>query len=189
VRIAHKLNALPRIDAAFASGELSYSKVRALTRVADIESEELLLEQARLMTGGQLEKLVAGLRRVLLAQGVSAESAESAGIEPERFYRQRTTDEGMVQITVQLCADEAAVLIAALDQIADRRGQRAEALVAMADEKLPRLRTGLPRPEPLRGSVRPSVAAEILRTARRRRWWCMSRLAVSPARSPDRSPE
>jgi hypothetical protein len=131
VRVGHKLGGLPLIDAAFAEGQLSYTKVRALARVADAESEELLLEQARLMTGGQLEKLVSGLRRARLAQN----SAESL-IEPERFLRQRTTDEGMVQITVQLCADEAAAVIAALDQVAERRGRRAEALVAMADEKL-----------------------------------------------------
>ena len=34
VRVAHALGTLPRLAAALASGELSYSKVRALTRVA-----------------------------------------------------------------------------------------------------------------------------------------------------------
>jgi hypothetical protein len=101
-------------------------------RVADAESEAPLFEQARLMTGGQLEKLVAGLRR----SRIFAARGESAPVEPERFYRQRTTDEGMVRITVQLTADEAAAVTAALDAIADKRGRRAEALVAIADENL-----------------------------------------------------
>src|ERR1700676_2310175 len=35
VRVAHALPALPKIAAAMARGELSYSKVRALTRVAE----------------------------------------------------------------------------------------------------------------------------------------------------------
>jgi hypothetical protein len=132
LRIAHALGGLPLIDRAFSSGELSYSKVRALTRVADAKSEAPLLEQARLMTGAQLEKLVAGLRRAKIV----AARRDSLPVEPQRFYRQRTADEGMVRITVQLSADEAAAVTAALDAVAARRGRRAEALVAMADERL-----------------------------------------------------
>jgi hypothetical protein len=132
MRVTRALAALPLIDNAFSTGELSYSKVRALTRVADTASDAPLLEQARLMTGEQLEKLVAGLRRAR----IFAARGESLPVEPERFYRQRTTDEGMVRITVQLTADEAAAVTAALDAIADKRGRRAEALVAMADENL-----------------------------------------------------
>jgi hypothetical protein len=171
MRVARALAELPLIDKTFSTGELSYSKVRALTRVADAESEAPLLEQARLMTGEQLEKLVAGLRRAR----IFAARGESAPVEPERFYRQRTTDEGMVRITVQLTADKAAAVTAALDAIADKRGRRAEALVAVADESLPGPSVRTPvGPEPLRGSVRASVAAEIGRTARRPRWWSTS---------------
>jgi Domain of unknown function (DUF222) len=43
VRVAHALGSLPRLAEALARGELSYSKVRALTRVATPESEERLL--------------------------------------------------------------------------------------------------------------------------------------------------
>ena len=43
VRVAHALKALPGISGAFASGELSYSKVRALTRVANRANEDDLL--------------------------------------------------------------------------------------------------------------------------------------------------
>src|SRR5215469_10383591 len=39
VRVAHALEKLPRIAAAMARGELSYSKVRALTRVACEKTE------------------------------------------------------------------------------------------------------------------------------------------------------
>jgi hypothetical protein len=91
MRVARALAELPLIDRAFSTGELSYSKVRALTRVADTASDAPLLEQARLMTGEQLEKLVAGLRRAR----IFAARGESSPVEPERFYRQRTTDEGI----------------------------------------------------------------------------------------------
>ena len=43
VRVAHALKTLPAISGAFASGELSYSKVRALTRVASRSNEDELL--------------------------------------------------------------------------------------------------------------------------------------------------
>jgi hypothetical protein len=64
VRTARCLERLPQIHEAFRSGELSYSKVRALTRVADSDSEEQLLELARHATAAQLERMVLGFRRV-----------------------------------------------------------------------------------------------------------------------------
>ena len=131
VRVAHALGELPMIDAAFAGGELSYSKVRALCRVATAESEETLLGYARLMTGAELEKLVAQLRRIELA-----EHAGDGAVEPERFYRHRTTDDGMVRLTIQVTADEATVIAAMLDDSAEAPNRRAEALVAIADERL-----------------------------------------------------
>ena len=58
VRVAKALGELPHIDAAFAAGELSYCKVRAMTRVANPAIEERLLEMARHATGAQLEHSV-----------------------------------------------------------------------------------------------------------------------------------
>jgi hypothetical protein len=46
VRVAHALKVLPMISRSFSSGELSYSKVKAMTRVADYENEQQLLEFA-----------------------------------------------------------------------------------------------------------------------------------------------
>ena len=131
IRIARKLTELPRIDAAFSAGELSYSKVRALSRIADSDNEDVLVEDARLMTGAQLERLVGHLRRAKAA----ARSADDETVEPQRFFRQEPTDDGMVRLTFQLTADEAAAVTAALDA-APKGVRRAEALVAMADQHL-----------------------------------------------------
>jgi hypothetical protein len=46
VRVAHALKHLPQISQAFSTGELSYAKVRAMTRVASRENERGLLEFA-----------------------------------------------------------------------------------------------------------------------------------------------
>ena len=43
VRVAHALAELPKISDAFARGALSYSKVRAMTRIADEKNEDFLL--------------------------------------------------------------------------------------------------------------------------------------------------
>src|SRR5687767_115184 len=46
VRTAQALRTLPKISAAFADGRVSYTKVRALTRVAQAHDEEMLLNHA-----------------------------------------------------------------------------------------------------------------------------------------------
>lgn len=53
VRASRALARLPAIDAAFASARLSYSKVRAMTRVADASNEEALVEMALHSTAAQ----------------------------------------------------------------------------------------------------------------------------------------
>jgi hypothetical protein len=56
VRTAQALRELPAVSAAFASGKLSYSKVRALTRVVEYHNEEKLLAYALEVTAAQLEE-------------------------------------------------------------------------------------------------------------------------------------
>ena len=55
MRTANALRELPAISAAFADGRLSYSKVRALTRVAAAYDEDLLLAYALDATASQVE--------------------------------------------------------------------------------------------------------------------------------------
>lgn len=58
VRVAHLLRRLPLVTAAFERGELSYSKVRAITRVATPDNEADLVELGRNATASQLERVV-----------------------------------------------------------------------------------------------------------------------------------
>jgi hypothetical protein len=74
VRVARALGTLPRLAAALAHGELSYAKVRALTRVATPETEERLLAVGRAGTAEHVERIVRGWRRV----DRKAEARESA---------------------------------------------------------------------------------------------------------------
>jgi Domain of unknown function (DUF222) len=68
VRVARRLRELPATRAAFAAGELSYAKVRALTRVASAESELELLELAGVLTAAELERTVRCYRRLSAAE-------------------------------------------------------------------------------------------------------------------------
>ncbi len=62
-RTARALARLPLVTAAMCRGELSYSQVRAITRVASAEDEQTWIDLARVMTGQQLERTVRGVRR------------------------------------------------------------------------------------------------------------------------------
>jgi hypothetical protein len=64
VRVARALGTRPRLAQALARGEISYSKVRAVTRVATPETEERLLAVARAGTAAHVERIVRGWRRV-----------------------------------------------------------------------------------------------------------------------------
>jgi len=98
VRVAAALGTLPKIDAAFARGELSYCKVRAMTRMADADNEELLLAQARGTTGAELERISSGFRKVTGGPPTD---------EERRYVRRRFMQDGTVQIEMRLLPDEA----------------------------------------------------------------------------------
>jgi hypothetical protein len=63
LRVARALGALPAIDRAFSEARLSYSKVRALSRVATPDNEPVLLDMALRTTAAHLERICRGLRR------------------------------------------------------------------------------------------------------------------------------
>ena len=58
MRVAHALVDLPETAAAFSGGRISYSKVRALSRVATRETEGFFLNIAEHGTAGHLERIV-----------------------------------------------------------------------------------------------------------------------------------
>ena len=63
LRVARELGALPQMEARLTAGELSYSAVRELTRIATGETEQAWLDEARGKNLRQIEAMVAGRRR------------------------------------------------------------------------------------------------------------------------------
>ncbi len=112
VRVARALGELPAIDEALRRGEVSYAKVRAMTRVATRDNEALLCRFARSSTGAQLERICRGLRQVQRSE-TGIEGRHAAG-DDERFVRQRRLPSGLVRIELQLLPDEAAIVLKAI---------------------------------------------------------------------------
>src|SRR5882672_2151253 len=92
VRVARALGMLPLLAGALARGELSYSKVRALTRVATPETEERLLKVGRAGTAEHVERIVRGWRRV----DRIAEARESIKCHRGRALHMYQDEDGMV---------------------------------------------------------------------------------------------
>src|SRR5258706_11281260 len=110
VRAARALGSLPRLADAFARGELSYAKVRALTRVATTETEERLLAVGRAGSADQVERIVRGWRRV----DQIAEARETARRHKSRALHVYQDEDGMVVIRGRLTPEAGAVLMQAL---------------------------------------------------------------------------
>src|SRR5688572_15433848 len=110
VRVAHALGTLPRLARALARGELSYSKVRALTRVATPETEERLLAVGRAGTAEHVERIVRGWRRV----DRIAENRESVRHHKSRGVHVYLDEDGMVVVRGRLTPEVGALLMRAL---------------------------------------------------------------------------
>ena len=89
VRVARALRSLPSIDNAFERGEISYSKVRAMSRVATLENEAELLNIARHGTAAHMERLVRAYRRCRKQAKSAAGEAVPGGLTPGELARRR----------------------------------------------------------------------------------------------------
>lgn len=148
VRVARRLFDLPLVHAAFARGELSYAKVRALTRVAQAGSEAELVELALGLTAAQLERAVRALRRV------SVQEAQDVHEREELSWH--WDEDGSLVVRARLAPEDGALFLHALQASRERLWKReadgeggsaeppprasrptnVEALVAMADASL-----------------------------------------------------
>ncbi len=129
VRVARALGTLPRLSLALARGELSYSKVRALTRVATVETEERLLAVGRAGTAEHVERIVRAWRRV----DCLAEAQETAQRHKSRALHVYQDDDGMVVVHGRLDREAGAVLIQALAAARETLYQRARTQPACAE--------------------------------------------------------
>lgn len=140
VRVAPALTGLPRIEAAFATGRLSYSKVRALTRVAAPDCEDELVEFALHATASQTERFCRQWRRADdAATGNAARHTEDL-----QSFRHWYDDDGFLTVTIRMPAVQGADFLAAVEGRAERdaRRERAQAKKALAGHERTRVTGG-----------------------------------------------
>lgn len=145
VRVARRLMELPAVRGAFSRGELSYSKVRAITRVEDVAHEGELVELARNATAAQLERIVRSHRSAAQVE------ADAERVMASRFLSLSWEDDGSLRVRGRLPADQGALLMKAVEVVAAQLrcaadadaethepadARRADALAALADRAL-----------------------------------------------------
>ncbi|MGH7577827.1 MAG: DUF222 domain-containing protein, partial [Longimicrobiales bacterium] len=115
VRAARALETLPLTRAAMARGELSFSQVRALSRVATAATEAELLELARGTTTAQLERIVRGWKK-----GSRKDEAERDREQQEsRMFSVFPDDDGMYVVKGRLTPEVGALLMRAIEAAGD----------------------------------------------------------------------
>lgn len=130
VRVIRKLESLPLVRAEFTAGRLTYSKVRALARVADADNESRLVVLAGDLTASQLERVVGALESAQerLTQSDDDRRRTQCGVT-------RWVDAlGLVHHEVVSAPEEAGLVDAALGFGADSLFQEAKARAKTTNE-------------------------------------------------------
>src|SRR5438309_5475544 len=121
VRVARALGTLPLLAEALARGELSYAKVRALTRVATPETEARLLAVGRAGTAAHVERIVRGWRYV----DRRAEAREAKHRHATRALHVYQAEDGTVVLRGRLEPEVGALVMQALAAARESLYQRA----------------------------------------------------------------
>ena len=116
VRVARALRELPAIRGSFERGELTLTKVRALTRVATPSCEQRLLPLAQVLTAPQLDRALRVYQRVSAAQ-----ANRQHELEYVNYY---WDDDGSLVLYARLASEDGTVLIRALDAAKERVRER-----------------------------------------------------------------
>ena len=157
LRIAYELDRRPIIASSFASGELSYSKLRAITRITNVdeETDQILVETARSVTAADLDKVA---RHYELIEEQERPVDALARWERRGLYRRGRADQ-MTVVEAVLPVEQAQRLLNSVDGIVEkapagaggtRAQRRADALCDLVEAGLAHLEQG--------GVVDPEVA-------------------------------
>ena len=115
VRVAHALKDLPKISEGFRRGELSYSKVRAMTRAATAENEDALMNLGRHGTAAHVEKVVSSYRRAKRLQDPETANEQHRDRRLDYYY----DADGSLVIKGRFPAEKGGLIVKALEMAMD----------------------------------------------------------------------
>ena len=122
VRVARAMPELPLLSGALQRGEISYAKVRALTRIATAANEERLLAMAYHGTAAQVERLVRAWRR--------CDRLEEGRKHLSRSVSTYVDEDGMVVLRARLTPEQGAVVQQSLEAASERLYQQSREAAA-----------------------------------------------------------
>jgi len=114
VRVARALETLPLVRERFLAGQLSYSKVRAISRVAVAENEADLVQLATDATASQIERICAAMK-----PNDRNEQDDAAHAETVRAVRLEHHHDGTASIIITVPVAEAKTTMATIQARAD----------------------------------------------------------------------
>ena len=150
VRVARALPGLPLLSEALAKGELGYSKVRALTRVATAENEAELLGIGLHGTAGHVEKFVRLYRRAQRAEENDEANARHESRELAFWYE----DDGTVVLHGRFPPEMGARIVSAIEAAMDAHAEEQPAARWEDEGAAPE---DVPRGTPAQDGSRPEV--------------------------------
>jgi hypothetical protein len=144
VRVGRALEHLPVVRAEFSSGRLSYSKVRAITRVATPANERTLVDLGLAATAAQLEQICAAYRRVQPAppahhidEDDPVDEEARAAADRARAHLDIWHDGGTTHLRGELVAEDAAMVEAAIASAVEHLAEGACRRSDSAESRLP----------------------------------------------------
>ena len=155
VRVARALGELPKLSDAMRRGKVSYSKVRAVTRVATPENEQTLLDVALAGTAAHVERIARAWRRI----DRNVEQVEDRRRGARRGLRTWVDEDGMVVVRGRLTPEVGAVLRRALEAACDL-ARRAPASDGGREEEAADVSTGAEEEAADASADAPADAAE-----------------------------
>jgi len=131
VRVAHALSDLPKISDGFRQGIVSFSKVRAMTRVATAENEEYLMTIARHGTASHVEQLVRQFRKVKRIEALEHENQRHAMRELNWFV----DDDGSYVFQARLTPEQGERVVKALEAACDENDSESKNVPAETSDE------------------------------------------------------
>jgi len=116
MRVAHALKPLPKMSKAFESGALSYSKVRSLTRIATVETEEELVEMGLKLSAAHVEEHCRQRKNACASSTTTANSAH----DNRSLRLWRNEHAGTMSVTIELSIEEGELFQQAVDKASMR---------------------------------------------------------------------